>query len=969
MESSQIWVVSASLIIGGLGLIFLLRGLSKSSPRKPAFRQDLDYRSTFRLQGLPKSYAGRELTRKDVERLVGSAFKVEQGITVLVKSLGDHPLNENQKVATLSFSEIPGLIRQSSVRDREFRAGPTLDDGTPAGPWLYMDIHFNGLTPLHHQSDSECEVEWILKNKSYMEWCNLPCGLLWIQGKPGSGKSTVMKYALKEMEATTKEVMETSRHDDIIVTSFFFHGRGTDLQRTPVGLFRSLLNQILKHFPEALAEITAIYEEKCRRKGPPRTLLIYIDALDECGTQDAQKLRAFFSKLASENSKLSSKLMLKVCFSSRWYPVLHWEPSGSRHVIAVEDHNTRDISVVVHSRLADMSSEKKRDFIKPEIVSRARGVFQWAELVCNEALELGLIGEPTPYIIRKIREVPEDLNDLYRSLLEEVDPQKLVYTVRLFRWVCFAGRPLTVLEIQHASMLAPDMEETSIEKYKKKDEFQGDLEDTIRAIKNLSKGLIEIKTAPEEDLEDQVPKVQLIHQSVLDYLLDTGFQHLEGRLSSTPAGRGHFHIAVSCMRYIFMQEMQMFLRRTFSWDQKINQARFLVADSNEKILQDFPLVRYAFAAVIFHLQMTEAEDFDQAPLLELLSLPCDEELGGCYNDILASEKGPVKLWDWSKRLIHILAEAGVVTALRPLVDYRDTNSHQNPSLDRVSRLVSVSRRHRKHDETIHISGQVNMDLRTAALLTPLHYAAMNNHGVAVRELLRSETVNPNAQDAYQLSPLHYAAKNGSANAVVELLASDTVDRNARDRLERTPLHHSVLQGHLPIVQLLLEDERTDSKCKDAFNATPLYLAVTANSPHKNRIAECLLQWLDFDVNTQELEGNTVLHAAIIAGKDALVRQLLSVEDTDVNIKDHRGHTPLMTAIVCNSRSAANDMVKMRNADLNLGDKMGITPLMMAAEMGLPSFVRLFLSSRNIDPTSRTTEGAQYWTLPWRSSKK
>ena len=37
---------------------------------------------------------------------------------------------------------------------------------------------------------------WILQHKDYIEWVKARRGLLWIKGKPGSGKSTLVKEDL-----------------------------------------------------------------------------------------------------------------------------------------------------------------------------------------------------------------------------------------------------------------------------------------------------------------------------------------------------------------------------------------------------------------------------------------------------------------------------------------------------------------------------------------------------------------------------------------------------------------------------------------------------------------------------------------------------------------------------------------------------------------------------------------------------
>ena len=93
----------------------------------------------------------------------------------------------------------------------------------------------------------------------YQSWAASDRGLLWIKGNPGSGKSTLVKYALGSCGA----------RDNALVLSFFFHGRGDELQRTPLGLFRSLLHQVLRRFPDVLPDLVDIFKTKCNEFGEP----------------------------------------------------------------------------------------------------------------------------------------------------------------------------------------------------------------------------------------------------------------------------------------------------------------------------------------------------------------------------------------------------------------------------------------------------------------------------------------------------------------------------------------------------------------------------------------------------------------------------------------------------------------------------------------------------------------------------
>ncbi|PNP49580.1 hypothetical protein THARTR1_09902 [Trichoderma harzianum] len=75
--------------------------------------------------------------------------------------------------------------------------------------------------------------------------------LLWISGKPASGKSTFMKY-LHNNSLTADYLRKWRRSDHFVRATFFFHHRGTAIQKSLEGLHRGILSQILKQAPESI---------------------------------------------------------------------------------------------------------------------------------------------------------------------------------------------------------------------------------------------------------------------------------------------------------------------------------------------------------------------------------------------------------------------------------------------------------------------------------------------------------------------------------------------------------------------------------------------------------------------------------------------------------------------------------------------------------------------------------------------
>ncbi|OBT70234.1 hypothetical protein VE03_00052 [Pseudogymnoascus sp. 23342-1-I1] len=141
---------------------------------------------------------------------------------------------------------------------------------------------------------------WLVKNENFARCIQDEDGLLWIQGKAGAGKSTLMKYVYERTQMPTADASG-------LKLSFFFHARGVELQKTPLGMFKSLLLQLYNRDSTARVEISKEFKEKsedgmveikwewtekmleelfsnliCRISGSKR-VMIFIDALDEAG--------------------------------------------------------------------------------------------------------------------------------------------------------------------------------------------------------------------------------------------------------------------------------------------------------------------------------------------------------------------------------------------------------------------------------------------------------------------------------------------------------------------------------------------------------------------------------------------------------------------------------------------------------------------------------------------------------------
>lgn len=419
---------------------------------------------------------------------------------------------------------------------------------------------------------------WLLNHDKYATWLTQPHALLWIVGKPGAGKSTLMRYALEE-----------ASHINEVVASFFFFGRGSDLQKGSCGLFRSLLHQLLDKIPEMLSDFLLRYNKKRETKqksgsdyewhetelreflerwilgaSRDRPIRIYLDALDEGGQDVAVKLVNYFEELIERLSP--TKAGFKICFSCRHYPVL--APKNAL-IICVEEENDQDIATYVRQRLTkhQFSDPAEAQKLEQEIIGKASRVFQWVVLIIPIIIESDKDGASVKKLRQKIKSIPGELGDLYEHILSKIEDQKRA--AQLMQWVCFAVRPLSLEELRYAMVVDLTNDFASLKECQNSVDFAETDEQMKRAVNSLSGGLAE--TVEYENKQT----VRFIHQSVNDYLVERGLRNLDPSffddvnhylsqsgvpsldttLSDNVVGLAHFRISRSCVKYISLTEV------------------------------------------------------------------------------------------------------------------------------------------------------------------------------------------------------------------------------------------------------------------------------------------------------------------------------------------------------------------------------------------------------------------------------
>jgi hypothetical protein len=97
--------------------------------------------------------------------------------------------------------------------------------------------------------------QWIFKSyqeisgtrTSFVDWLRSDGGVYWITGKPGSGKSTLMKYVFDDPRTPEHLSHTDTPSERVVIAGFFFWNSGTSMQESQDGLLRTLLYDIIRH--------------------------------------------------------------------------------------------------------------------------------------------------------------------------------------------------------------------------------------------------------------------------------------------------------------------------------------------------------------------------------------------------------------------------------------------------------------------------------------------------------------------------------------------------------------------------------------------------------------------------------------------------------------------------------------------------------------------------------------------------
>ncbi|KAG5817094.1 hypothetical protein H9Q74_010721 [Fusarium xylarioides] len=267
---------------------------------------------------------------------------------------------------------------------------------------------------------------------SFNSWLQSDRKMFYIQGKPGSGKSTLIKFILDQQQ--TQDLLRRWSSDAIIM-SYFFWKIGSEEQNSIKGLWCSLLHQrlqdkqqlilmILQHFSH-LSSHSECHDWSVKDlqdvwnyigKLDTRHICMFIDGLDEVRDEDG------FSNLAWSIQQISQLPRTKLCVSTRpEAQIVRWLQTTNAAGILLEDLTRFDMLQLVRDRFRQLLpnsqvSMKTSQELRRRLADKAQGVFLWLHLATRSIIEGIENNDSEDMLFDRLRAIPGDLKNLYIDL-------------------------------------------------------------------------------------------------------------------------------------------------------------------------------------------------------------------------------------------------------------------------------------------------------------------------------------------------------------------------------------------------------------------------------------------------------------------------------------------------------------------------------------------------------------------------
>ncbi|RGP67339.1 hypothetical protein FSPOR_6099 [Fusarium sporotrichioides] len=391
---------------------------------------------------------------RDVQDLISSIASDQAKVQMLLTSLATHikasetrAITDNQRQRLLKslkpeeirmrYNEVMSPSDASFERvfasyKRVCRNNPEHKDREKIKRGLSVEME-----KIRYDDADEIDRTW----HSFSRWLQSDNTLFWIQGKPGSGKSTLMKFII-ENENTERLLNSWSPNTRIL--SYFLWKIGKESQNSVKGLLCcllhdlligdcDLLDQALETFP--FLTMMDFYQEWSSEEAEKvldfllnsqtYSTCIFVDGLDEIRDKDG------FELLTSVLQRMSTIPKVKLCVSSRLETGLKRALKAMKaQELRLHDLTRPEMANYTQKQLArfpELVSASLRQKITRVLLDKSQGVFLWLFLA-NKSLITGINnGDDEDILMERLEELPSELETLYETMWSKLNASNKVY--------------------------------------------------------------------------------------------------------------------------------------------------------------------------------------------------------------------------------------------------------------------------------------------------------------------------------------------------------------------------------------------------------------------------------------------------------------------------------------------------------------------------------------------------------------
>ncbi|KKP01122.1 hypothetical protein THAR02_06756 [Trichoderma harzianum] len=305
--------------------------------------------------------------------------------------------------------------------------------------------------PVRHDSVPQAHMntfQWAFDSR-LSKWFSSGSGIFWVSGKPGSGKSTFMKFIAKHSQTKGLLTQWAGSADTLAVAVHFFWIAGTPIQKPWQGLLQSLLFDVCHKHPSvvplicpsrweaakvgrwqtaaepwSVSELTAALRALASADNMPLKICFFIDGLDEYDSDHAELCKILCDMANSPH--------IKMCLSSRPWDVFERSFGGEgQERLDIHELTRNDIREFVGDQLQEhpqwamiesKTAASKKSSLIEQIVAKADGVFLWAFFMTRSLREGLSNSDGINDLSQRLSGLPTDLEQLFKHMLESVDP-------------------------------------------------------------------------------------------------------------------------------------------------------------------------------------------------------------------------------------------------------------------------------------------------------------------------------------------------------------------------------------------------------------------------------------------------------------------------------------------------------------------------------------------------------------------